>query len=102
MHGEKINLVIGTFERLLKFLDEDDRLSIIIFGDTAKRLTPLLRMTDLNKKRTIKIVSGIQVDGGTNIGAGMDQALSVLKYRKCINDVTGIFLLTDGLEKGAK
>lgn len=100
MVGEKIKLVIQTFDNLMKFLNEDDRLSIVTFSDDGYRLCPLLRMTDDNKNYVLKLVHDIKVISGTNINVGMEHALSIIKYRKHINEVTGIFLLSDGLDNG--
>lgn len=41
MSGEKIKLVKETLNYLLTILNENDRLSIVIFDDTVERLNPL-------------------------------------------------------------
>jgi len=102
MQGEKIQLVKDTFKYLLELLSENDRLSIIIFDDTVKKLTPLLRMTESNKKKTLNEINGISADGGTDIELGMRCAFEVIQQRKRPNDVTSVLLLSDGLDGGAQ
>lgn len=51
---------------------------------------------DTIKKSINKLYSG----GGTNIPNGMQLAMKLLKNRKAVNDVTSIFLLSDGQDGG--
>jgi len=87
---------------LMEYLDDSDRLSIVDFNSSAKRLTPLLRMNQENKTRTLSAVEAISAGGGTNINLGMNHAFQVLKQRREVNQMTGIFLLSDGLDGGAE
>ncbi len=102
MHGEKIELVKNTFKYLLHFLNEFDRLSIVIFDDQVSTIVPLINTTDVNKKKILSSISTVQDRGGTNINLGVQRALEILKQRKEVNIVTSIFLLSDGLDFGAQ
>lgn len=42
------------------------------------------------------IIDALRSKGSTNIEAGFESALFMLKSRKYINKVTGVFLLSDG------
>jgi len=102
MSGEKIELVKESFNYLLKFLGDSDRLSIVIFDDKASRLVPLIRTTEKNKKNILSKLKNVHGDGGTDINLGMTHAFEVLKQRRYMNPVTSIFLLSDGLDGGAQ
>lgn len=102
MQGMKIQLLKQTFPILLDLLNENDRLSIVIFNSSSKKITPLLRMDSKGKEITLNRVNSINASGGTNIGNGMKLAFDILHSRKKVNEVTGIFLLSDGIcEKDA-
>ena len=102
MQGEKMELVRNTFKYLLEYLDDADRLSIVIFDDTVSRLIPLMRTTEENKKKILTVAQTITANGGTDIALGMEHAFQILKDRKQANPVTSIFLLSDGLDGDAQ
>ena len=101
MEGEKLELLKSSFEHLLNLLTEDDRVSIIVFNDDATRLTRLMRMTPENKKSSLREISNIKASGGTNINDGFAIGIEVLASRQYKNDITSIFLLSDGCDRKA-
>ncbi|CAK68768.1 unnamed protein product (macronuclear) [Paramecium tetraurelia] len=101
MSGEKIEMVKQTLNILLNFLGPKDRLCLIQFDDTCQRLTNLRRVTDENKTYYSDIISKIYANGGTVIGLGTQMALKQIKYRKSVNNVTAIFVLSDGQDEAA-
>jgi len=102
MSGQKIELVKESFNYLLNFLGENDRLSIVIFDDRASRLVPLMRMTEENKRTVLEKLKNVHGRGGTDINLGMNHAFQVLKQRRYQNPVSSVFLLSDGLDGGAQ
>ncbi len=102
MMGTKIELLKSTFPVLLDLLTEADRLSIVIFNNSAKKITPLLRMDNKGKELTLKQINKIRSNGGTSITNGMLGALEILNNREQENVVTGVFLLSDGLDGSAQ
>jgi len=102
MSGTKIELVKNTFNYLLKYLNVQDRLSVITFDDQASRLFPLIATSQQNKGKIQAALRGVRGRGGTDINLGMMHAFQVLNQRRHKNPVTSIFLLSDGLDKGAE
>jgi len=49
MSGEKMMLVNSTLKYLLEILNEKDRLCLIMFDHSSKRLTPLKKNTKENR-----------------------------------------------------
>ncbi|CAD8154113.1 unnamed protein product [Paramecium pentaurelia] len=101
MDGQKIAMVKQTLSVLLDFLSDCDRYQLITFESSAQRLTPLKRVTDGNKQYFKQIISQIYSGGGTTIGSATDLAFKQLKERKYRNNVTSIFLLSDGQDGNA-
>lgn len=53
-------------------------------------------MTNENKEKYKMIVNGIKVRGMTNIGKAMEKCLNIIKDKKHKNEITSIFLMSDG------
>ncbi|CAD8143721.1 unnamed protein product [Paramecium octaurelia] len=101
MNGEKIASVKQSLVQLLDFLSEKDRLCLVTFDGSAQRLTPLKTLTQENKNNFKKVISAIRVGGSTNIAAGTEIAFKQIEQRRMKNQVTSIFLLSDGQAQGA-
>lgn len=96
MSGEKIENVKKALIALLDFMEDNDRLCLILFNSYGQRLTNLKCTNKKNKEELIRIINSLRAGGGTNINSGMDIAFRVLKGRKHENPVSSVFLLSDG------
>jgi Mg-chelatase subunit ChlD len=102
MQGQKIKLLIDSFSSIMEYLGDNDRMSIVPFNGSAKRLTPLLRMTAEGKTKTLNALKTVVASGGTDIADGVSHALEIIRQRKVANNVTSILILSDGLDGGAE
>jgi Mg-chelatase subunit ChlD len=102
MQGEKIKLLIDSFSSIMEYLSDKDRMSIVIFDSNANRLTPLIRMTPEGKDKTLAALKTVRASGGTDICAGVNHALEIIKGRRVVNNVTSVLILSDGLDGGAE
>jgi Mg-chelatase subunit ChlD len=102
MQGEKIKLLIDSFSSIMEYLSDKDRMSIVTFNSSAKRLTPLMRMTPEGKDKTLAALKTVGASGGTDIAAGVYHALEIIKDRRVVNNVTSVLILSDGLDGGAE
>ena len=101
MSGQKIDLVKKSLIILVKMMDKDDRLSLIIFSDDSEILFDLDYMTDERKNDVISIINNIEVRDCTNILSGLEKAVTILKkIQKEKNDkrASSILLLSDGCD----
>ena len=101
MSGEKIDLVKKSLIILVKMMDKDDRLSLIIFSSDSEILFDLDYMTDERKNDVISIINNIKVRDYTNILSGLENAVEILKkIQKEKNDkrASSILLLSDGCD----
>jgi len=96
MYGEKIELLKNTFNYLLEYLQDFDRLSVITFSGEVSVIFPLTPTTQSNKEKLLHLIRTIQAAGSTDIYAGMEKAFQILTRREFKNPVSSIFLLSDG------
>lgn len=94
--NSKIDHVKSAMRFIIGNSDPRDRLSIVTFNNSAQRVLPLKRMTNMGKDEanmsTVRLVAG----GGTSIASGLNVGLQVLEQRRQRNKVSAILLLTDG------
>lgn len=102
MQGAKIRSLILAMEFVRSQLTPEDRLSIITFNSTASLTHGLFRMTNERKVRSGDLCNAIRADGGTSIYSGMCKARDVLENRQTRNQLSCIFLLTDGQDGSNK
>ncbi|CAD6252702.1 unnamed protein product [Miscanthus lutarioriparius] len=101
MRGHKIESVKKALQFVIMKLTPVDRLSIVTFESSAKRLTPLRSMTQDAQSDLKTIVGRLVADGGTNIKAGLDLGLAVLGDRVLtVSRTANIFLMSDGKPEG--
>ncbi|CAD8191541.1 unnamed protein product [Paramecium octaurelia] len=98
MIGVKIEMVKASLIVLLQFLGDNDRLQLITFDNEAHRLTPLKTVTEQNKSYFTSIIYSIKANGGNRISEATKMAFYQLKSREYENNVTSIFLLSDGVD----
>ncbi|XP_048527367.1 E3 ubiquitin-protein ligase WAV3-like [Triticum urartu] len=101
MSGDKIESVKKALQFVIMKLTPMDRLSIVTFDSSARRLNPLRSMTQAAQTDLKAIVNGLAAGGGTDIKAGLDLGLAVLGGRVHTESRTpNIFLMSDGQTSG--
>lgn len=96
MAGTKLALLKRAMGFVIQSLGPCDRLSVISFSSTARRLFPLRRMTDTGRQQALQAVNSLVSNGGTNIAEGLRKGAKVMLDRKWKNPVSSIILLSDG------
>ncbi|KAJ9540347.1 hypothetical protein OSB04_026853 [Centaurea solstitialis] len=96
MTGTKIALLKQAMGFVVQNLGPLDRLSVIAFSSSARRLFPLRRMTDNGKQESLQIINSLVANGGTNISEGLRKGAKVMTDRKFKNPVSSMILLSDG------
>lgn len=97
MGGQKIKLVVETLLFIIDQMQEMDRLSLIAFDNKSEILAGLTPMTEQAKETfKKKVLTHIKARGDTDIRKGLEDGYKVLLNRKEVNDVTAVFLLSDG------
>ncbi|KAK3148405.1 hypothetical protein QOZ80_3BG0294640 [Eleusine coracana subsp. coracana] len=96
MAGEKLALLKQAMGFVVDNLGPGDRLSVVSFSSSARRVTRLLRMSDAGKSAARTAVESLAARGGTNIADGLRVAAKVLGERRHRNAVASVILLSDG------
>ncbi|KAG8387654.1 hypothetical protein BUALT_Bualt02G0043800 [Buddleja alternifolia] len=96
MAGSKLALLKRAMGFVIQNLGPSDRLSVIAFSSTARRLFPLRRMTDNGRHEATQAVNALSSNGGTNIAEALRKGAKVITDRKWKNPVCSIILLSDG------
>lgn len=95
MYGEKLDQAKQSARHLVQQLRETDRLSIVHYGSDVKAL-PGMMATPENKQRMLRYISRITDDGGTNIGAGLQNGKWQVAQQLGEFKVNRIILISDG------
>lgn len=96
MAGTKLALLKRAMGFVIQNLGPADRLSVIAFSSTARRLFPLRRMSDTGKQEALQAVNSLSSNGGTNIAEALKKSAKIMTERKWKNPVSSIILLSDG------
>ncbi|TYI45271.1 hypothetical protein E1A91_D13G025700v1 [Gossypium mustelinum] len=96
MAGTKLALLKRAMGFVIQNLGSNDRLSVIAFSSTARRLFPLRRMSDVGRQQALHAVNSLVANGGTNIAEGLKKGAKVMEDRREKNPVASIILFSDG------
>ncbi|KAH7854372.1 hypothetical protein Vadar_013045 [Vaccinium darrowii] len=96
MAGTKLALLKRAMGFVIQNLGPNDRLSVIAFSSTARRLFPLRRMSETGRQQALQGVNSLAANGGTNIAEGLRKGAKVMENRREKNPVASIILLSDG------
>jgi hypothetical protein len=96
MSGAKLMLMKQAVRFVIQSLGSSDRLSIVVFSSSSRRIFPLRRMSDQGKEDATVAVNSVSANGGTNVVDGLKKGVRVLAERREKNPVSSIILLSDG------
>lgn len=103
MRGPKLHMLKRAMRFVISSLGSADRLAIVAFSATSKRLLPLRRMTATGRRVARRVVEKLVCGGhGNNVGEAMMKVAKVLEDRRARNPVAAVILLTDGHEERAQ
>ncbi|CAG9315801.1 unnamed protein product [Blepharisma stoltei] len=89
MSGSKLTLVKKSMEFMVSQLGPNNRVCLIMFGDSASRVCPLTCTNENGKKILIKKINQIGcVILKSEVQKGLSLALNVLALRRYVNLMT--------------
>ncbi len=97
MKGRKITDARQAVRQLLSRLSAADRFALVTYSDGVRIDSGLLKVTPNNRRNMELAVSGIQVGGGTNLGAGLQAGIDLLESSQRGTNAARIILISDGL-----
>ncbi|KAL4335832.1 hypothetical protein GQ457_07G005250 [Hibiscus cannabinus] len=81
--GERLQLVKRAMRLLFSLLNETDRLSIVVYSSSSKRLLPLKRMSSDGRRTARRIVDALGSNGqGMSVNDALKKAAKVLEDRR--------------------
>ena len=101
MAGSKIALVKKSLKVLVELMDKNDRLALILFNETGKKIFDLNYLTKEIKNNYYAQINEIKAEGGTSIMRGLEIAIDILQNdvdKNKPNRASSILLLSDGCD----
>jgi von Willebrand factor type A domain len=92
----KSDLIKSSLEFVMNRLSGQDRLSIVSFSDSARRLCPLMAMSYTGKIKVGMILRNLVYSGSSDLAEGAVFALSVLNNRRIVNSNSNILIFSRG------
>ncbi|CDP00958.1 unnamed protein product [Coffea canephora] len=99
MIGAKLHMLKRAMRLVVSSLGSADRLSIVAFSATPKRLMPLRRMNPQGQRSARRIIDRLACSHGTSVGEALKKATKILDDRRERNPVASIMLLSDGQDE---
>ena len=96
MQGAKMDHARAAIHELISGLSADDRFALVTYASSAERTIPMAPATGMEKQRWYGTITGLRPGGGTNMSAGLDQAVSLTSDWRG-NRAKRIILISDGL-----
>ncbi|XP_061339133.1 E3 ubiquitin-protein ligase WAV3-like [Gastrolobium bilobum] len=98
MTGAKLHMLKSAMRLVISSLGSADRLAIVAFSATSKRLLPLRRMTAQGQRVARRVVDRIVSGHGNSEGESeaLRKATKVLEDRRERNPVANVMILSDG------
>lgn len=96
MTTEKMQMTKRAMRSVVSTLSSADRLSIVAFSGTSKRLLPLRRMTTNGRRSARRIIDALAVlDGTSSASDALKKAVKVLEDRRERNTTCSVMILSD-------
>lgn len=99
MNRTKLDMMKRAMHLVVSSLGSADRLSIIAFSATVKRLMPLKRMTFQGQRSARRVIDRLDLHNGSCAGDALRQATKILEDRRERNPVASVMLLSDGQDE---
>ncbi|KAL3504992.1 hypothetical protein ACH5RR_034833 [Cinchona calisaya] len=99
MSGAKLHMLKRAMRLVISSLGSADRLSIVAFSASPKRLLPLRRMNHHGQRSARRIIDRLACSQGTSAGEALKKATKILDDRRERNPVASIMLLSDGQDE---
>ncbi|KAL2502662.1 Zinc finger (C3HC4-type RING finger) family protein [Forsythia ovata] len=88
MAGTKLALLKRAMGFVIQNLGPNDRLAVVAFSSKARRLFPLLRISETGRQKALQAVNSLVANGGTNIVEGLKMGAKIMEDRREKNPVS--------------
>ncbi|GAB2283030.1 hypothetical protein Dimus_017561 [Dionaea muscipula] len=96
MTSSKLQMTKRAIKLLISSMSSTDRLSMVAFSSSSKRLSPLRRMTPAGRRSARRIVDSLVSSNGSCVNDALRKAAKVLDDRRERNPACCVFLFAGG------
>jgi Ca-activated chloride channel family protein len=97
MQGRKLEDARRAVLELLSTLSAEDRFGMATYSEGVQITSGLVNVTEDNRARLAAAVNGVRAGGGTNLGAGLQAGIRLLRAPHRSDNAARIILISDGL-----
>ena len=97
MQGRKLNDARRAVLKLLSNLSAKDRFAMVTYSDGVQIASGLVYVTQDNRVHLATAVNRVRAGGGTNLGAGLQAGINMLRTPYRSNNAARVILISDGL-----
>ena len=97
MQGRKLGDARLAVDRLLANLSANDRFALVTYSEGVQIVSGLVNVTEVNRNRLSTMINGVRAGGGTNLGAGLQTGIHLLRDSYRSENAARVILISDGL-----
>ncbi len=97
MKGRKLENARRAVLGLLSNLSAKDRFAMVTYSEGVQIASGLTKVTEYNRAHLVSVVNGVRAGGGTNLGAGLQAGINLLRSPFRSNNAARVILISDGL-----
>ena len=97
MQGRKLEDARRAVLELLSNLSAKDRFGMITYSEGVTTASGLTNVTENNRPRLVSAVKSVRAGGGTNLGAGLEAGINLLRTPFRSSNSARVILISDGL-----
>ena len=97
MQGRKLEDARRAVLKLLSNLSAKDRFALVTYSEGVQIASGLVNVTQDNRGHLVSEVNGVRAGGGTNLGAGLQAGINMLRTPYRSNNAARVILISDGL-----
>jgi len=97
MQGRKLRDARRAVLKLLADLSAKDRFAMVTYSNGAQLVSGLVNVSEDNRGRLAAAVKGVRAGGGTNLGAGLQAGINLLRTAHRSGNAARVILISDGL-----
>ena len=97
MQGRKLEDARRAVLELLSNLSAKDRFAMVTYSEGVQIASGLTNVTKDRRAQLVSAVNGVRAGGGTNLGAGLQAGINLLRTPFRSNNSARVILISDGL-----
>ena len=97
MQGQKLRDARRAVLKLLSNLSAKDRFAMVTYSDGVQIASKLVNVTQDSRVHLVAAVNSVRAGGGTNLGAGLQAGINMLRTPFRSNKAARVILISDGL-----